>query len=157
LDSEDPDPRYCFRRGFVESVNVTATTFLRRGDAVFAEHPVREVMLLDAGSELGSLAGSQHLARLDGLDLQCLGIWVRPHPAGLRSLLSSPGLANLRGFRIHGAGLGRAGVEDLVASPVMPRLRRLSLGAANLDASAVQALTASPLLRGLEELALSDS
>src|SRR5438046_849825 len=57
-----------YRRGFVESVALTATRFLSRGDVLFRHAPLRAVELRDAAEHVGDLAASPHLANLRALD-----------------------------------------------------------------------------------------
>src|SRR4051812_1567541 len=56
-----------FRRGFVESVKVSARQFVHQAEALFDAGPVREIHLIDVGSHLRAVLESPWLRKLTGL------------------------------------------------------------------------------------------
>jgi uncharacterized protein (TIGR02996 family) len=142
-----------FRRGFVESAQFDAETFLDHGDEVFAREPVRGVSFLErpAGT-LTQIAGSPHLARLHTLDLR--NYRANGHVTGLRvsaaemiALAAAPAVAGLRTLDLGSCLLGADGVGALARSPHLTGLEHLRLGHARVGDAGVEVLAASPRRR----------
>jgi len=110
------------RRGFVETIDTTAESFLRFSSPLPGEIPLRMVFLTrGADRVIDELAGSAQLGRLVGLSL-----WGSPiGDDGLRRLLRSPHLGRLRWLSLQNTGVTRAGIEALAASDALPSLRYL--------------------------------
>ncbi|MEV4715269.1 hypothetical protein [Micromonospora sp. NPDC049374] len=107
------------RNGLVESVTMTARTFIDRGEEVWANHPVRHLVLVEAAGLTAEVAQVACLNRLVALDL-------RGNPIGddgLAALVDSPHLGRLRWLGLARCGIGPAGAEALAASRNLPGLR----------------------------------
>lgn len=81
-----------FRRGFVEGMSLSGRAFISLGASLFRLTPLREVRLVAVAPFVGELAGCPHLGHLARLDLT----GNRIGPDGVRVLLGSPYVANLR-------------------------------------------------------------
>src|SRR3954453_9764220 len=60
---------FAFRRGFVGKLSLTATQFLRNGEALFAVAPLEELHVRSISQQIDEVAASPLLRRLTGLDL----------------------------------------------------------------------------------------
>jgi uncharacterized protein (TIGR02996 family) len=80
-----------FRRGFVESVSMTARRFLKHGDFVFTHAPIRELVLSESRDLLSQVLASPHLGRLHTLDLS----FNRIDDSGALLLTTAPNLSGL--------------------------------------------------------------
>src|SRR5262249_31316412 len=88
-----------FERGFAQEIYTDTPSFLRRGGELWQRSPVTRVRIyLLQGPLVGRLAASQHLARVQSLEVYN----SRLGPEGARVLASSPGLAHLRGLSLSG-------------------------------------------------------
>lgn len=168
-----------FRRGFPEHVVISARDFLRDGDLIRAQTPLRSVALLNAGRVLARLLTQNHLKGLAALHLTggMLGdagverLVECPHLAGLTTLrlgyneisddgaaaiAASPTMANLRVLVLSHNAIGDAGVWELARSPILGRLRALDLSANEISPSALAILQNSPWLDQLVELSADD-
>ncbi|MFV2103772.1 hypothetical protein [Micromonospora sp. LOL_024] len=111
------------RDGLVESVTMTARTFVDHGHEVWANHPVRHLVLVEAAGLMPQVAQVAYLDRLVALDL-------RGNPIGdegLAALVGSPHLRRLRWLGLARCGIGQAGAEALAASRNLPTLRFVDL------------------------------
>ncbi len=149
------EPGFCFNRGFVEEICLSATNFLREVGSLLRRHPIRRVRLVGVDEELEGLADCPFLARLTSLDLVpgFGGIDAR----GLRLILESPHLGQLSELSLTCASLGSAGMEILAASPVLGQLTGLHLSSCGLTPQAMQILTASPSIQGLTVLDVNNN
>ena len=121
-------------RGFVETVNVEARTFLRRADDLFRLAPVRRVRFLDVGTSLGRLMDCPYLARLTAVAIFAQHIDERL----TRALVTSPHLGGLRSLNVGRNRVGDRRAERLAWSPRFRNLVELDLGdnaVGDLDAS----------------------
>jgi uncharacterized protein (TIGR02996 family) len=138
-----------FRRGFVEQVSLTATTFLRKGEELFTQVPFREVQLRAVPGTVPILASSPLLARLSALDLSEKLLSGEQW----RMLATSPYLDGLAALTVW---LGPEGVRELATWPHLPRLRRLDLPGWMATADPITALASAPL-RALTHLRLGNA
>ncbi len=117
-------PGALFERGFVESVVLEASTFLKEGRALFATHPLWKVRL-----------------------------W-RASPALLSALLDMPEIAQVRALDLSHNNLSDEGAEALAAAPNLASLTSLDLSHTKLGTNGARALARTPHLRRLTALDL---
>ncbi|WP_407940022.1 hypothetical protein [Micromonospora tarapacensis] len=115
--------RWQLRNGLIESVTMTARTFIDHGPEVWAHHPVRHLVLVDAAGLMPRIAEIACLDRLVALDLSGNPIG----DDGLAALVDSPHLRRLRWLGLSGCGIGQTGAEALAASQNLPALRYVDL------------------------------
>jgi uncharacterized protein (TIGR02996 family) len=166
-----------FRRGFVESVKITARAFLAHAPRLFALTPLRHVQILDLDHGADSLAACPFLDRLEALTIhaQYCG------PSLAAALARSPYLHHLRQLRLSRNRLGDEGLVHLCRrswpsleeldlsdngltgaaalhlqkSQAFPRLRCLQLRDNDLGPAGACHLADGPLLRQLQFLGLA--
>ncbi|WP_353850392.1 TIGR02996 domain-containing protein [Solwaraspora sp. WMMA2065] len=110
------------RRGFAEFVKLPGADFLDRGAEIYRRVPVRHVWLTHVDPDLiGPIAASPLLARLTSLGLNNNPIG----DDGLRTLLASPYLRQLRWLGLVNCGITPVGAELFaeLAPRVLPDLR----------------------------------
>ncbi len=175
---------WTFRRGFIDGGAMSPTTFVRRGDELFALAPtLRAVRFVNAANETSELAASPFLARLSAVDLSqmCTCGWCAIHEeladlfksrhatglkclsvardridgAGAVALARAKVLANLTELDLSHNPLDTAGVEALVRSRHLGKLTTLNLAAAALQNAAAEALAGATAFRALTRLDLS--
>jgi uncharacterized protein (TIGR02996 family) len=139
-----------FGRGFVETVNIEARTFLHRAADLFRLAPVRHVRLLDVGSTLGRLTDCPFLARLAALTIYAQHIDEKL----TRALSECPHLDNLRALNVGRNRVGDRGAERLAWSPRFRRLTALDLSDNAIGDTGLGAVAESNNLSGLESLEL---
>jgi uncharacterized protein (TIGR02996 family) len=139
-----------FRRGFVETVNIEARTFLRRAADLFRLAPVRHLRLLDVGSSLARVVDCPHLARLSGLTVYAQHI----DESLTRALVESPYLDGLRALNVGRNRVGDRGAERLAWSPRFRHLTALELSDNAVGDTGVRAVAESSNLGHLESLEL---
>lgn len=126
-----------FRRGFVETVWMTAGRFLERAGVLFAQTPVRELRVTRTSLEhFIRLIGSDGLLRLATLDLSDRKLGDE----AVSLLAGSPQVRNLHVLRLRGCGFTHAGAIALVRSPFLSRLRTLDVSYNALGPAALAAL-----------------
>ncbi len=155
-------PRFEFRRGFVEAIQLEVRTFTEHGEALFRRAPLLRSLTAvtlksdsgdpgdpgDPDNELRGLLGAPALRRLRGLDILHAG--ARP-PIDARALddrgteaahllAESDAFAHLSRLGISGGGLDARGAHHLVASDALPQLERLWLRGADLVPDAILAV-----------------
>jgi uncharacterized protein (TIGR02996 family) len=150
-----------FRRGFVESLLMSARWFLRRAACVCRRTPLREASLCELGDgTISELAACPSLARLAGLELFGASgsdlLCTRVAPGEIEVLANSPHLACLDYLDLHDVQLGREGVRAL-AGGLWPSLARLTIARAGLRHGDVGVLCGGELLGHLRDLSLSDN
>lgn len=141
-----------FARGFVDSVALHASLFLVSGDELLDSGPVREIHPLKVGSVWAQFLSSPLLGRVRSLDLRRLGI------SGKRAveMAKCDHLANLHELNLGANGtLGTPGLRALLASPHLKELRALHLNACNLGDEAVASFVGCTALPNLRYLNLS--
>jgi uncharacterized protein (TIGR02996 family) len=158
-----------WRRGFPDSIHISAPQLLKIGQGLFARIPARRAKIekiCEQGywdgqdqewSVAAELADCPALARLQGL---C----IREHfmewggditnsdvlsPEDLRRLLHSPHLGNLIELTLE-LPIGPAGAQDLAESAPLASLQRLELRSANLGLEGVAALVGAARLNHLQ-------
>ena len=147
-----------FRRGFVEAVELDASTLATRGDELFRRAPLlRSVTAVGLGAVSGegeaithppldrlrALIESPVLPRLSGLHLDGVGRWAPPgadpgfEGVGDEAAWLAGGagaLAHLSGFGISSSGLTATGLRRLARPGALGDLERLWLGEHDLRA-----------------------
>ena len=166
-----------FRRGFVESVKITARAFLAHAPRLFALTPLRQVQILDLDHWAESLAACPFLDRLEGLIIHAqycgsslaAALARSPYLDHLRQLrlsrnrLGDEGLVylsrrpwpSLEELDLSDNGLTGAAAIHLQKSHAFPRLRCLQLRDNDLGPAGAFALAEGPLLRQLHFLGLA--
>ena len=137
-------------RGFVETVNVEARTFLRRATDLFRLAPVRRIRFLDVGTNLGRLMDSPFLGRLTALTIFAQHIDERL----TRALVESPHLDGLRTLNIGRNRVGDRGAERLAWSPRFRNLTELDLSDNAVGDLGMRAVAGAANLENLEVLEL---
>jgi carbon storage regulator CsrA len=118
-----------FKRGFVESIEMTVRDFLARAAEIFAVAPIRRLRVLPGWAApetvaiLPSLTGSPYLARLAEIDLAGLGL-TDAHAA---MLAGSPQVKGLRVLGLARNHIGSDGALSLAMSPYFADDLRLDL------------------------------
>lgn len=117
------EERWEFQRGFVESVTVSARSFLDHGKAIFRLAPVRRLRLVAVSRQLPAVLKSPLLPRVQDLLLTDQRFtW-----ANICQLARSPALARVRGLFLGGSGIGDEAAEVLFSSPHLGNLRQFNL------------------------------
>jgi uncharacterized protein (TIGR02996 family) len=150
--------KFQYRRGLPDAVVLDAATFLRRGEELFDNTPVRpgrsfvvRVALEQPTRVLHDLMNCPLLSQVEELDLGHGDLGN----GGLARLLTSPYLKNLRVLELAGNGLDDSGMLALARAATLPKLDTLRLPDNAIGAEGVSALAESPFLAGLVELDLS--
>jgi uncharacterized protein (TIGR02996 family) len=139
-----------FRRGFVETVNVEARTFLLKAVDLFRMAPVRHVRFLDVGSSLGRLMECPQLARLTALTIYAQHIDDRLTGA----ISESAYLDGLKALNVGRNRIGDRGVERLAWSPRFGQLTALDASDNTVGDGGARAVAESTNLSNLESLEL---
>jgi len=156
-----------FQRGFVESIAITIPLFLEHAATLLSLCPIREVEFYHHHANIADVAALAQCPALRRLR----GIRFRPaafHQAGLgdeglRLLLTSPHLSNLRCLSLERQRLTNVGLQHLAECESLGNLERLQIGYNRpshnhdelIDAGGLIALAKSPHLRQLRTLDLS--
>lgn len=98
------------RRGFADMIEVDTASFLEHGPALVRTFPVLSLTLEGSSREIARLADSKALRQLTSLGLRCPDLG----DDGIRQLVASPHLSNLRHLWTRDAGLGRRGYEYVI-------------------------------------------
>lgn len=147
-----------FRRGFLDSLSMSPTTFIKRGEELFRLAPtVRTVRFPYAANEVTELAASPFLARLVSVDL------TRMCTCGycdigeeLRDLFKSKHSQNLRYLNISHDRVDADGIAALTRSVNLARLTELDLSENPLGDAGVAALAKSKHLGNVTSLVLDN-
>lgn len=147
-----------FRRGFLDSLSMSPTTFIKRGEELFRLAPtVRTVRFPYAANEVTELAASPFLARLVSVDL------TRMCTCGycdigeeLRDLFRSKHSQNLRYLNISRDRVDAEGIAALTRSANLTSLTELDLSENPLGDAGVAALAKSKHLGNLRSLVLDN-
>jgi uncharacterized protein (TIGR02996 family) len=171
-----------FRRGFVETVTLSAQQFAQNAATIFQRAPVRQIhfnRIWGGITEPELIAGREELSRVEGLDfshslLRDEGLRIilqSPHlpnltslvlsrsgvtQAGVRELASSQRLNDLTTLHLEANNLGEGGIRNLLTSPHLTKLHTLNLNGNGIGDEGVRALARSPLLKELNVLGLED-
>ncbi len=143
-----------FRRGFVESVTVTADSFLADGERLFELAPVREVRFNTLGPRMPELAASPLLGRAEALGFSSY-IMAQLHYAGrLEALLASPHLATVRRLDFAMQSLDSDDLRLIAGCPNLGAVAHLDLSSNPFDDAGLRAITHSDRLPALRSLNL---
>lgn len=138
-----------FRRGFVESLQVSTDEFIAHADRIGQSAPVIGLRLVNAGPFLDALYRVPWLSRLEELDLtNNLGSrhW-------LGDLLAAVPLPNLRALELRNNVLFADEVRMIAGrAPTLPRLTRLNLSGNPVSDEGVGVLAENSNFAGLKEL-----
>jgi uncharacterized protein (TIGR02996 family) len=170
---------WTYRRGFIDSLSVTAVAFLERGGEIFRLGPVRRIRFVDSGHCFVKLVESPFLGKvreidlcgsflgnngvsllsrakqLSRLELLHLGFNDLSDPA-LKALADMPHLANLSELYLDdNRQIGPPGLRAIADSPYLGNLRRLDLGGNNLTETALKVLINGDALKKLDALTLA--
>jgi uncharacterized protein (TIGR02996 family) len=140
-----------FSRGFVESAWVASVdVLLRHAERIFSTTPVTRLQIgsITAGCAM-QLAKNAALSRLRELHI---GSNPNLTAHGVRYLVSSPYIANLRALLLHNNELSTTAIAELSCSPHLLRLQELYLSGNDLPDVALQMLADArlPCLRDLD-------
>ncbi len=139
---------WCFRRGFVEEISLSAGQLAGHADELFDQAPLEDLHVTMDGADLEHLPHVPELGRTVFLD-------VSAHPlgdAGLAALARSPFLHHVHGLNLTSCALSGATLHTLGESPHVGRLRELYLCDNAIDDAGVRQLALTPLLERLEVL-----
>jgi uncharacterized protein (TIGR02996 family) len=175
-----------FRRGFLDGLTMSPTTFMQRGEELFRLAPtLRSLRFPNAQSEVTDLAKSPFLARLASVDLtlmctcgmcpieaevrnlfrskhakqlKCLNLSRdRVTAEELRVLARSSALANLTALDLSDNPVRGDGAAALASSKHLGALVRLTLTRTDLQTAGAEALARAKHFPALRHLELSDN
>jgi uncharacterized protein (TIGR02996 family) len=141
----------CFRRGFVETIQIDADAFLRNAGAILTAAPVRHIELVEFTDRLLELARCSYLSRLRGLHLSGDPI----SDEGAQALASSPHVETLTALTLCGAELSFNALSAVFSSPRLTQLKSLNLAGNPLWESDMRTVIDHSRLRHLSSLGLS--
>jgi hypothetical protein len=98
------------RRGFADMIEVDVTNFLEHGPTLVRTFPVLSLTLEGSSREIARLVDCRALRQLTSLGLRCPDLGDE----GIRQLVASPHLSNLRHLWTSHAGLRRRGYEHVI-------------------------------------------
>jgi uncharacterized protein (TIGR02996 family) len=151
-------PRWEFRRGFIESVEIGAGPFIESAEELFGLAPIRHAWLTNADDHLDALLRMPLLRRLTGLDLSW-NYFFRDHAKEWTALLTSPRLKQLRTLRLEktrgGGTLADATFRALLRTNHFKHLTELDLMDQELDDRHIKALAGWPCLGKVRRLDLT--
>ena len=148
---------WAFRRGFLDAVTMSATTFARNAARLFEVAPtVRTAHFPDASNEVGRLAACPFFARLASVDLnEMCSCGYCPIQNDLRALFNSKHTQSLTKLNVAGDRMDADGAKRLAASKALAGLTALDLSGNPLGADGVRELGKSKHLKALVSLDLS--
>jgi len=149
-----------FCRGFVQTVEAPANTFLQQAEKWFALTPLTRVKFTacyvwdrPGGSYrwwVEPLFASPHLSRLESLDLESLEL-----TAADAERLAARDLPRLRELVLRWNSIRAAGAKALAESPRLPSLEVLDLRSNGINDAGARAIAESQHLNRLTELRMS--
>ncbi|AMV28215.1 Leucine Rich repeats (2 copies) [Gemmata sp. SH-PL17] len=148
---------WTFRRGFLDGVSMSATTFAQKAERLFEIAPtVRTATFPDASNEVTRLARCPYLARLASVDIRdmCSCGYCRIEN-DLRALFGSKHTQSLTALNIASDRMDATGAKSLAASAALARLTVLDVSDNPLGATGVLALAKSKHLGNLKSLHLA--
>lgn len=143
---------WCFRRGFVGEVSLSAEQLIDAADELFRHAPVEDLHLTP-NEDLHRLPRVPELTRTVFLDLSAHALG----DADLERLADAPFLSQVHGLNLSSCEVTDAGVHALAGSPYTTRLRELYLCDNGLTDDGVRTLALSPMLERLDVLYLRDN
>src|SRR5262249_19440506 len=126
-----------FRRGFVESMTMPASDFVRFADTLIASVPLRDLQATGGPFQRGfmELFTCPRLTRLTGLQL--VGLLLNEL---LDAFLDSPNLYKLRSLDLHEANIPHEQCERLLAATNLRAVQELNLALLQVGNFAAAAL-----------------
>jgi uncharacterized protein (TIGR02996 family) len=175
-----------FRRGFLDGLTMSPTTFMQRGEELFRLAPtLRSLRFPNAQSEVTDLAKNPFLARLASVDLTLMctcglcpieaevrNLFRSKHTgrlkylnlsrdrvtaAELRVLTRSSALANLTALDLSDNPVQSDGAAALASSKHLGAIVRLNLSRTDLQTAGAEALARAKHFPALTHLELSDN
>jgi uncharacterized protein (TIGR02996 family) len=150
-----------FERGFVQALDVSANAFLHNAEKWSALTPLTRLKITScfewdqaAGTRTwwtASLFASPHLARLEVLDLEALGMTA----ADLGPFAAQPDLSRLRELVLTWNTLRSEGATLLANMPQLSNLEALDLRSNGITDTGARAVALSPYLGRLHALRIS--
>lgn len=166
-----------YRRGFLETVVITAAHLLWNADALFRHVPtVRRLRILHLRDHLPEIANAPWMERIVELDVSgnelggrslqalaqssyCKHIEIldlnncKLNQASIACLAAAPNFQSVRILRMKGNQIGSEGMHAIARAPGLQNLRRLSLDENQIEDQGAIALTDEPTFL-LEKLVL---
>jgi uncharacterized protein (TIGR02996 family) len=140
-------------RGFVDKVMMYSKRFVAEGEKVFSTHPVRFVKFVDLGARGAvsprELLACPHLARLR--TVQFVGEPL--NDAFAKELSQCPFVASLVGLRLRRCTFSPKGLRAILESSSLPNLREMSIGECGRSAH-LAAIAGSAALARIKDLEL---
>jgi uncharacterized protein (TIGR02996 family) len=146
-----------FRRGFLEHVGMSATTFAQNAKRLFEAAPtVRSACFIEASNEMGRVAKCKYLARLAAVDIHELcHCGFCPIHNDLRALFNTKFADSLTNLNVAGDRMDAEGAERLAKSAALAKLTTLDVSNNPLADEGVAALGKSEHLTQLVTLNIS--
>lgn len=136
------------RGGFLDAVEVTVARFLKCHEQIFAQAPIREVMLKSKSARFNQLATCEGMQRVRRLTLK----GTQTNDEQLIDLFRSPNLCNLEALQLRQTGHSLRVAEAVASAPHLTGLRELRLPGMSGDAADL--IVNSVILSGLQNLSL---
>jgi uncharacterized protein (TIGR02996 family) len=147
-----------YRRGFLETVRLQTTNFLRHAEELFLSAPIVGLRLSRPGPSVSLIVRIPWLARVRLLDLgrnRPQGYGESMRDTGVRLLAECPYLRNVTELLLEYHDIHNGGAIALAESPNLQELTVLRLTHNRIAPAGVRALVESPWLVRLTTLALS--
>src|SRR5262249_10572167 len=143
-----------FRRGFVETMTMPASDFVRFAETLLALVPLRDLQASGGPFQRGfvELFACPHLRRLAGLHL--IGLLFSDL---LEAFLDSPNLTELRSLDLHDANIPHEQCEQLLDARNLPAVQELNLATLQIGNFAVATLARNVNWQNLQVLNLSQT
>jgi uncharacterized protein (TIGR02996 family) len=142
-------------RGFLESVELNASGFIKHAATLMKHAPVRDVFLFRYKTHFRRLVRCPELARVERLEFAPEGATLDAKDA--EALAASPYTTNLRVLDLWDSQVGPEGGVALAGSPRLARLEKLNLGGNGVGDDGAQALARAAHLSRLVELHLESN
>ncbi|MCS6865264.1 MAG: TIGR02996 domain-containing protein [Gemmataceae bacterium] len=151
--------RWSFRRGFLDGIVMSATSFVLNAAKIFDAAPtIRSAYFREASNEVHQLAKCEYLSRLATIDLHKMCICgFCPIHNDLRALFHCRYLQSLQSLNIANNRMNATGAKHLAESTSFPNLTFLDVSGNPLGAAGIQTLSQSQHLRQLMTLDLSET
>jgi hypothetical protein len=94
----------------IGKLDLDVDAFVIHGAELVARFPITTIVVEGPVADAAALAGCAALRHVSSLGLNCRGLGDE----GIRQLVASPYLGNLRRLWTHGVGLGRRGYEHVI-------------------------------------------
>jgi uncharacterized protein (TIGR02996 family) len=150
---------WTFRRGFIDGVTISPTSFVKHGEELFRRVPtLRSVKFPNAANETTELAASPFLARLAAVDLalMCTCGWCSIDEE-LRDLFKSKHATNLKCLNVSCDRIDATGATNLARSKVLANLTELDLSGNPLGAEGAAVLAKAKHFGKLTALNLTNT